>query len=95
MNCASWGPILWPFRRSPARAPTIKALRETVAIYGIFDNKRTLGSCYGGGSVPLTGASVPLTGGGPFPLQTSFNCLIVGLGPGAFNRQGFGVSLGI
>ena len=52
---------------------------------------------------------VPVTGGGGFrspyraigspyggirsPLRASFNCLIVGLGPGASNSQGFGVSL--
>ena len=32
------GPIFWPFLRSPVRAPTIKAVRGTVAIKGIFDN---------------------------------------------------------
>ena len=53
MRYASWGPIVWPFL---ARAPTIKAVRGTVAIKGVFAIKR-------GGSVPLTGPSVPLTGG--------------------------------
>ena len=31
----------------------------------------------------------------PFLLRASFNCLIVSLGAGAFNREGFGVSLRI
>ena len=36
---ASWGPIFWPFLRSPVlRAPTIQAAKGTVAIEGIFDN---------------------------------------------------------
>ena len=35
---ASWGPILWPSLRSSARAPTIKAVRRTVAIKGVFNN---------------------------------------------------------
>ena len=47
-----------------------------------------------GGSVLLTGPLVPLTGGS-VPLSGSFNCLIVGLGSGVFNCQGFGVSLRI
>ena len=35
---ASWDPKLeLPFFRSSARAPTIKAIRGTVAIKGIFD----------------------------------------------------------
>ena len=34
----SWGPIFWPFLRSPTRAPTVKAVRGTVAVKGIFDN---------------------------------------------------------
>ena len=52
--------------------------------------ERALGSCYGGGSVPLRGPSVPLTAGcvpltGLFYL---FNCRF----RAAFNCQGFGVS---
>ena len=35
---ASWGPIFWPFLRSPARVPTIKGVMGTVAIKGIFGN---------------------------------------------------------
>ena len=35
---ASWGPILWPFLRSSARALAIKAVRGTVAIKGNFGN---------------------------------------------------------
>ena len=35
---APWGPILWPFLRSSARAPTINAVRGTVAIKGVLDN---------------------------------------------------------
>ena len=34
----TWGSICWPFLRSAARAPTIKAVRGTVAITGVFDN---------------------------------------------------------
>ena len=37
-NYMSWGPLFWPFLRSPARAPTIKAMWGTVAIQGVFDN---------------------------------------------------------
>ena len=54
--------------RSSARDPTIKAVRETVAVNGIFDNSKGLGSCYGGVHSPyraigsLTAGSVPLTG---------------------------------
>ena len=48
----------------------------------------------GGGAFPLRGQRFPLRGD-PFPLRASFNHLIVGLGPGAFNCQGFGVSLRI
>ena len=60
---------LWSyiFLRSPTQAPTIKAVRGPVAIKGIFNNAKGLGSCYRvrspymatsspyGGSVPLTG----------------------------------------
>ena len=35
---ASWGPLFWPFLRGSARAPTIKTVRRTAAIKGIFDN---------------------------------------------------------
>ena len=35
---ASWGPIVRPCPRSFARDPTIKAIRGTVAIEGVFDN---------------------------------------------------------
>ena len=45
---ASWGPIFWPFLRSPARAPTIKAVRGSVAIKDIFGN-------FKGPSVPVAG----------------------------------------
>ena len=38
MSYASWGPIFWPFLRRSAHAPTIKTIRGTVAIKGIFDN---------------------------------------------------------
>ena len=41
------------------QAPTVKAVRATVAMKGIS----TIGSCYGGHPVPLTGPSVPLMGG--------------------------------
>ena len=34
----TWGPKFWPFLRSSARAPTIKVVRGTVAIKGVFDN---------------------------------------------------------
>ena len=37
MTYASWGPIFWPFLRSSAREPKIKAVRGSVAIKGIFD----------------------------------------------------------
>ena len=61
---------LWPFLRSTARAPTIKVVRGTIALGGIFDNYKGHRFFLGGGSVPLTGL---------------FNCLIVGRGPGAFD----------
>ena len=78
IDYARWGPIFWPFLRSSARDPTIEAARGTVAIKGVFDNQKGLGSCYrGGGTVPLAGPLVPLRGD-PFPLQASFNCFIVG-----------------
>ena len=51
---ASWGPIFWPFLRSAARAPTIKAARGTVAIKAILTIK-ALGSCYGGARCPYMG----------------------------------------
>ena len=35
---ASWGPIVSPSLRSSARAPTIEAVRGTVAIKGVLDN---------------------------------------------------------
>ena len=60
---ASWGPMFWPFLRSPARAPTIRAVRATVAIKNIFDNSRGSRFLLRWGSVLLTGPSVPLTGG--------------------------------
>ena len=47
-----------------------------------------------GGSVPPTGPLVPLQRD-PFPVQAFFNCVIVSLGPWAFNCQGSGVSLRI
>ena len=70
----------WPFLRSPARAPTIKTLRGTVAI---------VGSPYGGDLFPLRTHRCPFFGD-PFRLRASFNYLIVGRGPGAFNSQGSG-----
>ena len=47
---------------------------------------------YMGGPFPLLGHCFPLQGY-LFPFRASFNCFIVGFGPGAFNCQGFGVSL--
>ena len=62
IHYVSWGPICWPFLRSPARAPTTKAVRGSVAIQGFFDNKKGPSvPVTGGGSVPLTGPSFPLT----------------------------------
>ena len=43
IDYASWGPTFWPFLRRPARAPTITAVRGTVAIEGIFGNQKALG----------------------------------------------------
>ena len=62
--------VYWFFapNRSSTRDLTIKAVRGTAAIKGIFDNQKGLGSCYGGGHSPygaigpLTGGSVPITG---------------------------------
>ena len=56
--------------------------------------KGALGSCHEGIRSPLWGHRFPLRGD-PFRLRASFNCLIVSLGPGAVNCQGFGVSLRI
>ena len=38
-----------------------------------------------GGSIPLTGPSVPLMGGSVPPTGLVFNCSVVGRGPGASN----------
>ena len=92
MPSASWGPTFWPSLRSSARDTTIKAIRGTVAIKGIFDNRASVPVTRG--SVPLTAPLVPLMGD-PFPLRASFNCFVVGFGPGAFNCQRYGVSLRI
>ena len=35
---ASWGPIFWLFFRSSAQDLTMKAVRGTAAVKGIFDN---------------------------------------------------------
>ena len=32
--CEGWGPVSWPCLRSSVQAPTIKAVRGTVAIIG-------------------------------------------------------------
>ena len=61
MVCAD---IFWPFLRRSAPAPTIKALRGTVAI---FDNPKGRPFPYGG---PLQRNEVPLRRH-PFPLQAS------------------------
>ena len=58
INYASWGPIFWPFLRSPARGPTIKAVKGTV-----FVQLKRAPVPATGGSVLLTGPSVPLSGG--------------------------------
>ena len=63
---------------------SVKAPRGTVAIKGILDNLKGLGSCYGGHWFPLRGH--------PFPLRASFNCFIVGLGPGPLIVRFQGVS---
>ena len=83
--------IFWPFLRSPAQAPTSQAVRGSVAIKDVFDNQKGVRSAYGGGGVrSLCGAF-----GSQIPLRASFNCSIVGLGPGGFNCRGSGVSLRI
>ena len=63
IDYASWAPIFWPFLRSSGRAPTIKAVRGTVAGKGVFDDKKkgAVRSPYRGGSVPLTVPLVPPT----------------------------------
>ena len=63
---ASWGPILWPFLRSSARDPTIKAVRGTVAIKGAFSTIKRAPVPVTRGSVPLRGHWFPLLGD-PFP----------------------------
>ena len=67
----SWDSIFWPFHRRSARAPTIKAVRGTVAIKGIFDSPFPLR----GGPFLLRGHRFPLWGDlfltGPFQF---FNC---------------------
>ena len=73
--------MFWSFLRSPARAPTVKAVRGTFATKGIFSNLKGPRFLLLGGHFPLTGPSVLLTGD-PFPYGPCFNCLIVGLGPG-------------
>ena len=75
----------------PRASPTIKAVKGTIEIKAFSTIKRALGSCYGGS---LTGPSGNY-GRDAFPLRAAFSCLIVGLGPGAFNCQGFRVSLRI
>ena len=60
---ASWGLLIfWPSLRRSARALTIKAVRATVAIKGVFDNSKGSRFLLRGGSVPVMGPSVPLTG---------------------------------
>ena len=71
--------------------------RDIRGVPGKFEKKKfgfNFRSLLQGGSVPLTGPLVPLTGAS-VPLTGLFNCLIVGFGLGAFNCQGFGVSLRI
>ena len=60
---ANWGSIFWwpSLRRSP-RAPTIKAIRGTLAIKAVSTTKRA-SVLLAGGAVPLAGPSVPLTRG--------------------------------
>ena len=50
--------MFWPFLRSSTRAPTTKAIGETIAIKGVFENQK-------GRPFPLR-ERVPLTG----PLAT-------------------------
>ena len=40
ISYASLGRIFWPFLRSSVQAPTIEAVRRTVAIEGVFDNSK-------------------------------------------------------
>ena len=75
----SSGPIFGHVLGRSTLAPTIKAIRETVAMKGVCDNQNgrlfllwegvrspygAIGSPYGGG------------GGGSVPLQASFQCFI-------------------
>ena len=53
MGYASWGPIFWPFLRSPARAPTIKPITGC--------DQRHFWQLKGP-SIPVTGGFVPLMG---------------------------------
>ena len=87
----SWGPMFRLFLRSSARAPTIEAVRGTVASKGVFDNQSKGSSVPlaggGGGSFPLQGHLFPLRRD-PFPLRASFNCLIVRRGAGLSGFRG-------
>ena len=66
LTWSSLCPIFWPFLRSPAQAWTIKAVRGTVAIKGIFHNQkgpRSVSVTGGGGPCPLRAYRFPLQGG--------------------------------
>ena len=59
---ASWGPIFWPFLSRSARAPTMKAVRGTIAIKGVFDNKKGPRFLLWGFPFPLRGHRFPCEG---------------------------------
>ena len=62
MRYASWGPMFSPFLRRSARALTSKPYGEPLQLKAFAAIKRALGPV-AGGSVPLTGPSVPVTEG--------------------------------
>ena len=96
-NLRELGSYSLAFLRSPRETRQLKPQGEPLQLKAFLTIKRA--------SVPVTGGSVPLTGGGPFPSRGHWfplrgdpfplRALIVGLGPGDFNYQGFGVSLRI
>ena len=59
---ASWGPIFWPLLRSSARAPTIKAVKGTVAIKAFSTIKRAVRSPYSGVRSPYGAIGSPYGG---------------------------------